>query len=285
MSQMPDDFYAVLGVEPRRGRRRDQACLPPPRPRAAPRRQPRRPRRPRSGSSRSPSPTRCCPTPRSARRYDTFGVDGLRAGAEAGFDPFSGFAGSAFGDLFDAFFGGGGAGAAGARGASGPPRGADLEISVDLDFEEAVFGASKPITVRSPVLCTACSGTGAAPGTFPSRCHDLQRRRRGPSGPAVDPRPDGHRLAVPPLRRRGRGDHTHRATSCRGEGRVTERLEHTVNVPAGVDNGTTLRLSGLGAAGPAGRRVRRPLRAPPGPPPRASSPATARTSSACSTSR
>src|SRR3954447_15568610 len=81
--------------------------------------------------------------PERRRRYDQFGPEGA-AGGSAGFDP---FAGAGLGDIFEALFGGNGqspfGGGGGRRGPSGPPRGADMELAVQLDFEEAVFGASK----------------------------------------------------------------------------------------------------------------------------------------------
>ena len=86
-------------------------------------------------------------------------------------------AGAGFGDIFDAFFGGGGSspfgggGAGGGRrGPAGPPRGADLEQAVDLEFTEAVFGVQKDVNVRTAVACEICEATGAAPGTSPQSC-------------------------------------------------------------------------------------------------------------------
>src|SRR6476661_10109365 len=93
--------------------------------------------------------------PERRRRYDTFGPEGAAA-ASAGGDPF-GFGGG-ISDIFDAFFGGGGRGfgRSGFGGQAGPPRGSDLEIVVDVDFETAVFGGEQDITVRTAIACEAC---------------------------------------------------------------------------------------------------------------------------------
>jgi molecular chaperone DnaJ len=188
--------------------------------------------------------------PERRRRYDTYGPEGLRgtgAGGGAG-DPFSGFGG--FSDLFDAFFGGGAT--AGSRGGRGyPSQGPDLEVLVELDFEEAVFGADHEVTVRAPVPCDICEATGAKPGTSPSTCTqcggagELRRVRQSILGQMVTtsacPRCGGlgQEISDP-------------CPTCRGEGRRTDQRTYTVHVPAGVDDGTTLRLTGRGGAGPRG---------------------------------
>ncbi len=182
--------------------------------------------------------------PERRQRYDRFGPDG--AGAMAG-DPF-GFGGG-LGDIFDAFFGGGGSPfGGGGRGAAGPPRGTDLEIVVELDFEVAVFGGEVPVTVRTAVPCATCEATGAAPGTSATTCPDCQgtgqvRRVRQSilgqmvtAGPCARCGAIGQVIATP-------------CPDCRGEGRQVVDKTYTVDVPAGVDNGSTLRLTGRGAAG------------------------------------
>jgi molecular chaperone DnaJ len=104
--------------------------------------------------------------PERRRRYDRFGSDSPGGG---GFDP---FAGAGIGDIFDAFFGSQSPFGGGGRAASpsGPPRGADLELALELDFEDAVFGATKEVGIRLPVPCDTCEATGAAPGTSPATC-------------------------------------------------------------------------------------------------------------------
>ncbi|MGH9183052.1 MAG: molecular chaperone DnaJ [Acidimicrobiales bacterium] len=183
--------------------------------------------------------------PESRRRYDAFGPDGVQ-GDGFGFD-----GGINIGDIFETFFGGhaGPFRAAQPRGPAGPPRGANLETSVDLDFEEAVFGASREVTVRAAVTCSTCSGSGARPGTSPRTCREcggsgqVRRVRQSLLGQMV--------TAGPCPRCHGLGEVVDDACpDCRGEGRRTERRLHTVDVPAGVDDGSTLRITGGGGAGP-----------------------------------
>lgn len=185
--------------------------------------------------------------PERRQRYDRFGAEGARMGGN-GQDPF-GFGGAGLGDLFDAFFGGSGGGRQ--RGPSGPPRGADLETSLHLEFEEAVFGAKKEVSLRAPTTCDICDGTGARPGTSPTTCSqcggtgELRRVRQSILGQMITTTPCtrcnglGQEIASP-------------CEKCRGEGRITEQKTYNVDVPAGVDDGATLRLSRLGAAGPRG---------------------------------
>ncbi len=180
--------------------------------------------------------------PERRRRYDMFGPEG--AAAAAG-DPF-GFGGG-IGDIFEAFFGGGGFGRAGA-GTTGPPRGTDLELVVDIDFETAVFGGEQDITVRTAVACDVCQATGAAPGSAPTTCPDcggtgqVRRVRQSILGQMV--------TAGPCNRCGGIGQVVDRpCPECRGEGRLVQDKTYTVDIPAGVDTGSTLRLSGRGAAG------------------------------------
>jgi molecular chaperone DnaJ len=186
--------------------------------------------------------------PEKRRRYDTFGEAGL--GGAGGQDPFGGFGGGGLGDLIDAFFGGN-AGNGRGRAPGGPPRGVDLETVLDLDFSEAVFGAEREVTVRAPVACETCSGSGAAAGSQPTTCTmcggagELRRVRQSILGQMVTASPCprcgglGQEIATP-------------CETCRGEGRVNRARAYTVDVPAGVDHGATLRLYEKGAAGPRG---------------------------------
>lgn len=112
--------------------------------------------------------------PDRRRRYDMFGPEGLRGtGAGGGGGAAGGFEdlfGAGLGDLFNSFFGGGATFGQGRRGQAGPPRGPDMEVTLELDFRSAVFGASKEIRVRVPVHCSTCEATGAKPGTSPVTC-------------------------------------------------------------------------------------------------------------------
>ena len=193
--------------------------------------------------------------PERRSRYDRFGIDGVRGAgaASGGEDPFSVFANGGLGDLFDAFFGGGAGpfGGAGRRGRAGPPRGSDLEASLELEFAEAVFGAAKELRVRTAVACPTCGGSGARPGTRPVTCQQCQgagevrRVRQSLLGQMVTSSPCGRCAGI--------GEEIPSpCTDCRGEGRRNEERTYTVDVPAGVDHGNTLRLTGRGMVGPRG---------------------------------
>ncbi len=188
--------------------------------------------------------------PERRRRYDHFGPEG--AARTGGGDPFGGTAGGGLGDIFDAFFGGAsgsGFGGGGRRG--GPARGNDLELLLELDFTEAVFGVRREIKLRAPVPCDACEATGAAPGTSVTTCPgcggsgEVRRVRQSILGQMVTASPcqrcagQGQEIATP-------------CTACRGEGRRTEEKTYEVDIPPGVDDGTQLRLPGRGGAGPRG---------------------------------
>ncbi len=183
--------------------------------------------------------------PEKRRRYDTFGPEGAEGG-----DPF-GFSGGGVGDLFEAFFGGGGAFGGGGRQSTGPARGSDLEVAVDIEFEQAVFGTQAPVSVRTAVACETCEATGAAPGTHPETCTEcggagqVRRVRQSILGQMV--------TAAPCTRCGGYGQTiASPCPDCRGEGRRIEQKSYTVDIPAGVDTGSTLRLGGLGAVGQRG---------------------------------
>lgn len=186
--------------------------------------------------------------PDKRQHYDRYGPDG--GGANGG------FAGGGVNDIFDAFFGGNSPFGGGARGRapSGPPRGADLEVVADLSFEEAVFGTRQPVEVRTAVACEPCEATGAKPGTEPITCLEcagvgqVQRVRQSFLGQMVTnsvcPRCNGQGRVI-----------NDPCDSCQGEGRIIEDRTYTVDIPAGVDTGSTLRLTGRGAVGPRGGRA------------------------------
>jgi len=182
--------------------------------------------------------------PERRRRYDLFGEGAGRAGAASGGgDPFG------FGDIFDAFFGGDAFGMR--RGPSGPMRGPDAEAEVVLDLGEAAFGTTSSIEVRLPVPCARCEGSGCEPGTHPSRCDvcggsgEVRQARRSILGQIVTASPcavcagTGQRILS-------------QCRDCRGDGRVLAQQTIEVEVPAGVDDGQRLRLTGRGAAAPRG---------------------------------
>jgi molecular chaperone DnaJ len=121
----------------------------------------------------------------------------------------------------------------------------------DLDFTEAVFGCEHAVSVRTAVACSACRATGASDGTEPVTCYEcqgtgqVQRVRQSLIGQMVTSSPcarcsgSGQIIASP-------------CAECGGEGRTVEERTYTVDIPAGVDAGSTLRLSGRGAVGPRG---------------------------------
>ncbi|MHB8505166.1 MAG: molecular chaperone DnaJ [Acidimicrobiales bacterium] len=189
--------------------------------------------------------------PERRRQYDRFGAGGPRQGTA---DPFGFGGGSGLGDIFDAFFGAG-AGAGGVTSAAtasrGPRRGEDVEAVLQLDFARAVFGGEEEIAVRLPTTCATCGGSGARPGTTPVTCGtcggagEIRRVRQSILGQMV--------TASPCPRCGGLGEEvTSPCPDCRGDGRRTVEQSFVVDVPAGVDEGSTLRLTGRGASGTRG---------------------------------
>jgi molecular chaperone DnaJ len=181
--------------------------------------------------------------PEKRARYDRFGPEGVFGGQPAGGG--FGFDGG-LSDIFEAFFG-----QAGGGGRRGPAPGSDAEVRIGLEFAEAVFGSRKEISVRLPATCATCSGRGTAPGTEPVVCTDCQgagevrRVRQSLLGQVV--------TSVACSRCAGLGETVpHPCAECGGEGRRMEESTFTVEVPAGVDNGSTLRLAQRGAAGQRG---------------------------------
>ncbi len=174
--------------------------------------------------------------PEKRARYDRFGSSGTRGG---GGDP---FAGGGLGDLFDAFFN------TGARPEAGPQRGADLEVVAQLTLEDVVRGVAKDVTVRTAVSCDTCEATGAAPGSNVVRCEQC-----GGSGQVRQVRQSilGQMVTTTACARCA-GEGVTIATPCQdcsGEGRRVEEQTYSVEVPPGVDHGSTLRLTGRGAVG------------------------------------
>ena len=183
--------------------------------------------------------------PQRRQAYDLFGRAGLGNGAE-GFGGFGGFQG--FGDLFDAFFGGTAPGAT-RRGRA--LAGADLRYDLRLTFAEAVHGTEKEIEYHAPVRCETCHGSGAEAGTSPVTCPQC-----GGSGEVRTVRQTmlGQMVTAGPCPRcGGRGSLVEKpCPTCRGEGRVEGKRTLRVTVPAGIDDGHQIRLSGEGEAGPRG---------------------------------
>jgi molecular chaperone DnaJ len=182
--------------------------------------------------------------PQQRQAYDMFGRAGVNAGA-SGYDPFAGFSG--FGDIFDAFFGGAAAGGRRVR----TPSGADLRYDLRLTFAEAITGAEKEIEFTSLARCERCAGSGAEPGTDLSTCPtcsgtgELRQVRQTMLGQVINVQPCGR------CRGTGRIVETP-CTECRAEARVERKRTLRVSVPAGIDEGHQIRLSGEGEAAPRG---------------------------------
>jgi molecular chaperone DnaJ len=181
------------------------------------------------------------PEKRSA--YDRFG----HAGAEGLFGRgFEGFDFGGFGDIFDAFFGG-----AATATRQAPQRGADLRCGITITFEEAALGCEKEITISRTENCSLCQGVGAKPGTQPSRCPScngsgqVRRVHQSLFGRFAQT------STCPQCHGAGRII-TDPCPQCRGSGKEKVKRQISVRIPAGVDNGSQIRLSGEGEAGTRG---------------------------------
>jgi molecular chaperone DnaJ len=172
--------------------------------------------------------------------YDQFGhagVDGMRGGGGAGFDPRDAF-GDIFGDVFGDIFGGG------RRGRSQVFRGADLRYELELDLEKAVFGDTSSIEFTTLVECDECAGSGAAKGSKPETCDTC----RGAGQVRMQQGFFTVQQTCP--RCHGRGQVVSQPCGkCRGQGRMRKQKTLSVKVPAGVDTGDRIRLTGEGEAG------------------------------------
>jgi molecular chaperone DnaJ len=173
--------------------------------------------------------------------YDRFGHAGMEGAFGArGFEGFGPFGG--FGDIFDAFFG-----AAQTRRRT-PRRGADIQVRLDLSFEESAFGANKSVNISRTELCSRCNGLRAEPGTEPQKCPacegtgEVRRVQRSVFGQFINvtscDRCRGDGLIIPTP-----------CTHCRGSGRERVNRSLEIKVPAGVDNGSQIRLTNEGELG------------------------------------
>lgn len=181
------------------------------------------------------------------RKYDQYG--------HAAFDPNAGFGGGGFdgfggfgdlGDIFGDIFGFGGGRAS--RNPNAPRRGDDLRATVNISFEEAAFGCEKEVTITPIEACSDCNGTGCAPGTTAEICPDckgsgtIRTTQRTPFGMAqsTSPCPKCH----------GSGKVIHQpCKTCKGMGKVRRQRKIKIKIPAGIDDGQTLSISGKGNAG------------------------------------
>jgi molecular chaperone DnaJ len=177
--------------------------------------------------------------PQKRSTYDRFGHAALNnGGGAAGFNDF-GF--SSINDLFETFF----AGTTTSQRRSGSQRGADLRYDLTITFEEAVFGCQKDIELPRWENCSTCHGSGAAPGTSTTRCSacqgtgEIRRVQQSIFGQFVNVtmcercRGEGRVITTP-------------CDKCRGQGRVRNNRRVKVNIPAGVDDGINVRVTGEG---------------------------------------
>jgi molecular chaperone DnaJ len=178
-------------------------------------------------------------------RYDRFGHAGVQSGGmgSSGFGDF----GFGFDDIFESFFGG----RTGASAQRRPQRGQDLRYDLDISFREAIFGCEKEIEATRHETCPTCSGSGAKPGTTPVRCRDcngtgeVRHVQRSLFGSFVN-------VTTCP-RCRGTGEEiTTPCPECQGQKRVARTRTLSVKIPAGVDDGTRIRLTGEGETGSLG---------------------------------
>lgn len=187
-------------------------------------------------------------------RYDQFGHAGVDPN---GFGGAGGFGGGGFeggfgdfGDIFDMFFGGssGGFGGGGARRKSGPQKGADLKYELEIEFEEAAFGVKKDIQVTRNESCNDCKGTGAKAGSKVETCKtcggsgEVRFTQSTVFGRVVNVKPcdechgEGKIIKEP-------------CPQCMGRGHIRKTRKITIDIPAGVDNGSVMPLRGEGEPG------------------------------------
>ena len=180
--------------------------------------------------------------PQKRAAYDRFGHSGAEGFFGQGFE---GFDIGGFGDIFDAFFGGG------AASRQAPQRGANLSYELTITFEEAAMGCKKVINITRIENCSVCHGAGSKPGSQPEKCPTcngngrVQRTQQSIFGrftyTSVCPDCQGEGKVI-----------TDPCPKCRGTGKEKAKRDISVDIPAGVDNGSQIRLNGEGNAGTKG---------------------------------
>lgn len=182
-------------------------------------------------------------------KYDQFG----HAGVDPNFGAGGGYGGAGFdfGDIFGDIFGGGFGGFGGGRRRSGPRRGNDIRQVIDITFEEAAFGCDKQMNIQTQEKCETCGGSGAKKGTSAETCPNchgsgrVQTQQRTILGYMTTETtcPNCHgegKIIKEPCR------------DCRGTGKVRKSKTIEVHIPAGIDDGQTIQLTGKGEAGDKG---------------------------------
>ncbi|WP_373892855.1 molecular chaperone DnaJ [Virgibacillus natechei] len=173
-------------------------------------------------------------------QYDQFGHAGAQnQGFGGGAQDFGGF-----GDIFDMFFGGGGR----SRDPNAPQQGSDLQYTMTLEFEEAIFGKETDIRIPKEESCDTCNGSGAKPGTKVNTCShcngsgQLNTEQNTPFGRVVNRRVchhcNGTGKIIP-----------EKCTTCGGSGKVKKHNKIHITIPAGIDEGQQVRITGKGEAG------------------------------------
>ncbi|HSC49149.1 MAG TPA: molecular chaperone DnaJ [Gaiellaceae bacterium] len=183
--------------------------------------------------------------PEKRKQYDRFGSQNGRGGPGAGGFNFEGFDVSDLGDLGD-IFGGlfGGRGRSGQQQRQRGRRGSDLEVEIRLSFEDSLRGVETTIPVELETACRECGGSGAKPGTAPTLCPECKGRG------VISESQGLFALSQPCPRCRGNGTVIEDpCPRCHGSGRERRTKRYTVKIPAGVKDGSRIRLRGKGEAG------------------------------------
>ncbi|MBP1914832.1 molecular chaperone DnaJ [Lederbergia galactosidilyticus] len=180
-------------------------------------------------------------------QYDQFGHDGPQGfGGGGGFGGASDFGFGGFEDIFNTFFGGGGR-----RDPNAPRQGADLQYTMTLTFEEAVFGKETVIEIPREETCDTCHGSGAKPGTSPETCShcngsgQLNVEQNTPFGRIVNRRVCQYCQGTGKIIK-------DKCTTCGGDGKVKKRKKINVKIPKGIDEGQQMRVAGEGEPGTKG---------------------------------
>jgi molecular chaperone DnaJ len=189
--------------------------------------------------------------PQKRETYDRFGYDAFDPSRNSGAGGFGGFDPSdlgGFGDIFDMFFGSSGAGR---RNRNAPRKGADKELRLDIEFEDAVFGLEKEIEITRVEQCDKCGGSGAEPGTKIKDCPECKGTGQVRT---VQSTPFGRFETVKTCGRcRGEGRWAEKPCSaCRGNGQIRKPRRINLRIPAGIDTGSRLRIQGEGEHGQKG---------------------------------
>jgi len=187
--------------------------------------------------------------PEKRQRYDQFGHAAFDPQAGGGYEA-GGFGGGfdGFGDIFESFFGGGFGGGGARRNPNAPQKGSDLQYAVELTFEEACFGCEKEISISRTEKCETCHGSGAEKGSSPVRCAtcggtgQVRTVQRTPFGSFQSTHPcdachgTGQIIKDP-------------CKTCRGTGQTRKSRKIKVSIPAGINDGQMISMSGQGNAG------------------------------------